>query len=671
MSSVEDNSDLDNGLNEEMIVSFDDETSIFERPSIVRNRNPAVRLHQEVSKSSPMFERDGTEYGNAVSEPDQTRDLFRGTSALEPPLDLEELAALFEMSGALRTNIDTYATNIDSHGHSFCPIVDLEDQDIREVVRQAILEEKIRENMQDKGTETTTKHIVEKLMWATAAFKNEDLETPEEEADIDGVDVDIPDSEIDAKLEEIRRKMIWEEQKLETFFNFCCVDYSFQKLRVITRQDIENLGNGYWEVLRNTSNEPVQFNYVPGFTVRLLPADTTPTEVTIPIPRTLLRMDEEPVQKRFRKLVQIVPATSKRIWFKEFNDPNIYSSATGKKYKDLDHLQKSEPGATPATELLHFKVHSSRSPYGIPRWASEILSVLGTRHAEEINLAYFENKSIPPMAILVSGGKLKKSDVDRLRDIVKNEIRGKRNFHKVLILQAEPFSDPLTGQNSASVKIEIKPLTDTQHNDAQFMQYIEQNDDRVGTVFRMPRLLRGDARDFNRATAESSLKFAESQVFSPLRKDFDWAMNRFILPALGIRYWKFVSKGPENTDMESLGELLNQSARSGFLSIRELREVAGRVFDRKFAITEDEETEVPLELLRLGIVGNGALDLDDGEELPEDPSEDTQEQMNKRANRRRKARAALKLMALEEHFRNQAHEEAQENFKVAHALENT
>ena len=57
-------------------------------------------------------------------------------------------------------------------------------------------------------------------------------------------------------------------------------------------------------------------------------------------------------------------------------------------------------------------------------------SVLGSRQAEEVNFLYFENKSVPPLALLVSGGRLSAQSIPRIESFIENHIRGKRNFHK-------------------------------------------------------------------------------------------------------------------------------------------------------------------------------------------------------------------------------------------------
>jgi capsid portal protein len=70
----------------------------------------------------------------------------------------------------------------------------------------------------------------------------------------------------------------------------------------------------------------------------------------------------------------------------------------------------------------------------------------------------------------------------------------------------------------------------------------------VGSAFRLPKLLRGESKDFNRATAESALRFAEDQVFQPERDEFDFLMNRRLLADMGIRFWRFRSQTPVTRD---------------------------------------------------------------------------------------------------------------------------
>lgn len=502
--------------------------------------------------------------------------VFSQTEAIAPPFDPMELSRFLEISGSLRTNVDAYAANIDGNGHQYEPIVDLGDESAREVVRQAMYEESLEKSVSELGYEQTAQILLKKIS------------TGEEE--------EISDEEVDAKIAEIRHQMASELRILERFFGNCCTEMSFAKLRRVTRQDYEVLGNAFWEVIRR-DDEPQQINLVSGATVRLLPR-LPPIEVERPMVHSVLRTEATTQIRSFRTYVQILrrgPGTNSSCrYFKQYGDPRVFSAKTGKVYDTEEDLKAKEPKSLPATELLHFKIHSSRTPYGVPRWISEVVNVLGCRHAEQVNLMYFENKSVPPLAILVSGGSLAAESVTRVRDYIKNEIRGAKNFHKILILEAESGNtiDPTV---SGHVRIEIKPLA--QQQDGMFMEYIDKCRDSLGMVFRNPRIVRGDTRDFNKSTSESALLFTEQQVYAPERKDFDWLMNKEILPQLGVRLWRFASKGPDVTDPGEMNKMLVEAAKEGFLSLAELRRAAEKVYG-PLPIFRSWTNEVPLFVLR-------------------------------------------------------------------------
>ena len=585
------------------------------------------------TKRSPVVKalstgRDGTERSNILGTPDEEKTLFSKQGAVEPPLDPVSLAHMYELSTALRSNIDSYVTNIDSFGHRFEPVLDLNSEAGKEKVKLAMMQEKllgIDGTKSDDYSEEDLERIYKQLI------------NKKDNADDPGEMPEPAPAAVESRIKSLKREMIRERLVAERFFAYCTVDESFEKLRMKTRQDVESTGNGYWEVLRNQegAGDITSFMHVASSSMRLLPQELTPIKVKMPIQETCITSSYEFVQKRFRKFVQGRGRKSggtggQLVWFKEFGDPRLYSARTGKQYKDKKELKRKEEHEQCATEIIHFKVHSSRSPYGIPRWACATPAVVGTRKAEEVNLDYFENKCIPPLAFLVSNGTLKDDDVTKLENVIKNEIRGKKNFHKCLILQAEPSTYQTPGLNTGQTKIDMKPLTDAQHSDAQFLQYIERNIDMIGSAFRLPRLLRGDARDFNRATAQSSLEFTEQQVFSPLRNDFDYYMNRVIMPLLGVNHWRFVSRGPDFSDPEALLKALNESSEAGYLTPAEQRSIAERGFGVDLPENKEDWTQRPLQLT-LASISTAQRDADgtpgsqpavggEGKKKPEDNS---------------------------------------------------
>lgn len=514
---------------------------------------------------------DVTEGSNTATPEEFARDnTFLNSGALVAPYDPQSLCMLLEKSNSLRQNIDAYVTNIDGFGHRLEPEINLEADDAAEQLRNAIFAERLH----------------------TAGAEGEDAAA-----------VAIPtDEEVAERTASLRDDMRREKMRLDAFFNFCCGDSSFTALRRRTRQDLELMGNGFWEILRTVGGEIAQLVYVPGFTIRLLPfsdgdiAEDVPVRVQV-APLTIV---EEKRRVRFRRYVQIFEGRT--VYFKEFGDPRLMSARHGTIHESVEELLEADENDKPATEILHFLIPSPRSSYGVPRWVGALLSVLGSRQSEEVNFLYFENKSIPPLAITVSGGRMTEEAANRIGDYIENEIKGKRNFHKILVLEA----DSEASGNSGQVKIDIKPLTDAQLNDALFQKYDANNMDKVGMAFRLPRMLRGDIRDFNRSTAEAALEFAEMQVFQPEREDFDWIMNRKILDSLGAQYWKFASNGPITRDPGKLADIVGQLLRAGGMTPADARPEIEKILNRELPKIDAFWVDQPLAVTAAGFVPEGA-----------------------------------------------------------------
>jgi PBSX family phage portal protein len=500
---------------------------------------------------------------------------------LTPPFDPQTLYELLEHSNSLRQNIDSYATNIDGFGHHFEPTINLDADDARDKVRDAM--------------------FLDRLLRSG-------------EGDPEAKDNEPTEAEVDSEIERLKRDMRIERARAESFFEYACPDISFVTLRHRTRADMETTGNGYWEVVRNAAGKPQQFVGMAAHTVRLVEQDVDRIPVQQVVQRGPITFMPQTVYRTFRRFIQIV-AGQKPVWFKEFGDPRVISARTGLAYDDLKGLQKKEPKAVAANEVIHFRIHSATSAYGVPRWIGNLISVLGSRHAEEVNFTYFENKSIPPLVITVSGGRLQADSVKTIRSFIEGEIKGKRNFHKILILEADspPIQAMMGLENSGRCRIEIKPLTDAHMKDALFQNYDERNIDKVGMSFRLPRMLRGDIRDFNRASAQAALEFAETQVFGPERLSTDFTLNRMILPALGIKYWKLVSDGPRITDPLEMAEALTKLSSVGILVPKDGRVIAAdRVFHTELPRIDADWTEQPITMTIAGI----PLDVTDDNDIP-------------------------------------------------------
>jgi PBSX family phage portal protein len=477
---------------------------------------------------------------------------------LEPPYDPQTLATIYEHSSGLRPNVDAYATNIDGFGHRFEPVIDFDAEDAGPKVADALRLERAFHAQRDGGLPAAP-----------------------------------TDAALTQQVAELANLARAERAFLEAFFDGCCFDHSFVALRRRTRQDLEVTGNAYWEVLRTGAGQLGRFVHVPAHTVRLLPLEQGLVEVAERVRISPIAFDRVTVRRPLRRFVQ--RAGGGTVFFKQLGDPRIVSRNTGRVCASVEELIAADPHDAPATELLHFAIASPCSPYGVPRWIGALLSVLGSREMEEVNYLFFSNRSVPPLAILVSGGRINESSVPRIERFIDENIKGKGGFHRILVLEADAGS----GENKA--KIEMVPLAHTQQTDQLFGAYDQANVDKVGANFRLPRLLRGDSRDMNRSTAESALRFAEEQVFQPERDEFDHLVNRTLLGDLGIRFWRFRSNAPLTRDPERMTAMVAQLVHAGVLTPEEGRVLAGDIFNRDFRVLGDDWTKRPITLTLAGI----------------------------------------------------------------------
>lgn len=498
------------------------------------------------------------------------------THHIEPPFRLDILCRLLEDSSCLRPNIDAMATNIDGFGHRFVPILEFSKPEIFEKIRDLMVLEKIKEAE------------IDDLMDELDEAKLEELEPSEEEV--------------------LKRKEFWEKLariekgRVEALFKFINPLESFTSIRRKTREALELMGNASWEIIREDEEDAgskiEQVHYVPFVNVRLLPKDNKPTMTTMRVRCDAVRFQEIPVERYFRRFVRITGQST--TYYKEFGDPRFVSRDSGSVYKSVSELRAEEgENARLATEILHWKIDSQISPYGVPRWIGSLLSVLGSRASEEVNFIYFDNKAIPPMIMMVSGGRLTDESVHKIEGYIEDKIKGRENYHKIMVIEGLPAdADVSEGdiEHSGKLRIELKPLLDAQISDALFQEYDKNNQLKVGRSFRQPQLLTGQTKDMNRSTAEVAKAFSEEQIYQPKRTDFDEDIDRFFMVNLKVHFWRFKTNAPVQRIPNDLINNTKKGLDSGGLTPNEARELFGDAFSTEFEYIDEPWGNVPPKL---------------------------------------------------------------------------
>ncbi|MGJ9460108.1 phage portal protein [Oceanobacillus sp. CF4.6] len=404
--------------------------------------------------------------------------------------------------------------------------------------------------------------------------------------------LDINADDIDKSTKEYAEK---ENVRLEEFIRYLTLDESPEMVLGYIVDDKEKTGNGYAEILRDGLGIPVGMEYADAQYMRVC-KKTTPEEISYTIFENGV---EKKVKrwKKFRKYVQMIDG--KKVYFKEFGDPRIMDSRTGK-------FDDNTPDNLKATEIYHFKIGSGT--YGKPRWIGTLISLYGARKAEELNLMYFKNGRHIPAAITVSNGKLDNASYEALQGYM-NDLQGTENAHKFLLLEAvgSTNEDSQGDEKVTPAKVEIKSLAEILQQDALFLDYDKNTRQKIRSSFRLPPLYTGESQDFNKATADTARKVTEEQVFGPERKTLARILNSLFLEPLGLKHVKLTVRGPDFRDPIEIAKALYPLISAGSLSPNDLRPLSGQVLGQKLDAFPDEYN-VPFQMLLKNQEQSGPLE---------------------------------------------------------------
>jgi capsid portal protein len=237
-----------------------------------------------------------------------------------------------------------------------------------------------------------------------------------------------------------------------------------------------------------------------------------------------------------------------------------------------------------ATEIIHWRIYTPGSPYGIPRYQGNIVAIYGDRAADEVNFFTLSNNNVPNIILSVSNGRMTSGSIKRIKEFVKSSGTGARNYSRIMILESE-------SEDSKGAKIGIEPLVNSQIQDQLWIEYGKTNSERVRISFRMPPIFIGKADDYTRATAETSRKIGDEQIFSPERRDFDDDMERLIFPDLEVKYHRFVSNSPNVTDDKDLIQVLVAAEKTGAMTPRLAHIIVSDILNRELPPIDEEKLD--------------------------------------------------------------------------------
>ncbi len=361
-----------------------------------------------------------------------------------------------------------------------------------------------------------------------------------------------------------------EREELQSFIDNANSEESLTTVHATRVENYEKIGYDMLEVIRDRSRRVSLVRSTRAGTMSVCPKNDEEISVRYDVRRGK-RTSYITELRTFRIFRQ--QEGGKIRYFKEFGDPRKLNYLTGRFETQDEPVSPDQE----ATELLHLR-QNSEDAYGTPRWVTQLPSILGSREAEEVNLRYFEDNTVPPMILSVAGGRLTGQSFRELKQLLNEQGVGKERQNKILLVEAVPERESL--DDKGNVQLKVDKLTDTRQGDGLFREYDEANQAKVRSSFRLPPASVGLSQDVTFATANVSQFIAETQVYAPQRKLHDEFLNKkFVNHPLGLnlKTVSLRSMTPAITNPEALIKSLTALNVMGAVTPRKALEAANKI----------------------------------------------------------------------------------------------
>lgn len=303
------------------------------------------------------------------------------------------------------------------------------------------------------------------------------------------------------------------ESKWQTGPHLSAEPTTAEEVFELARQDYHAIGWLCIEILVNNMGEPVGLAHVPANTVRVRKPEG----------------DEE--REDVRGYVQ--EREGRRRYFGEAGDrykdnPLFVDRETG----DVAEGSAGELTNDPANELIFVRNPSPLSlHYGIPTWISAIRTISADESAKDYNREFFDNDTIPRLAIKVTGGELSEESKKDLRQMLQNL---RDESHRTVLLEVDKFNDSL----GEDVSIELEPISQGVSEEMSFRAFREKNEHEIAKVHGIPPVLIGVTETSNRANSRSQVHEFATEVIAPEQNKFAERLYQIIhQQAFGVTDW--------------------------------------------------------------------------------------------------------------------------------------
>lgn len=292
--------------------------------------------------------------------------------------------------------------------------------------------------------------------------------------------------------------------------------------------DLESIGYGAIEVVRNRAGKPARFNHIPAKTVRV-------------------KLDGTGIIQKIG---------IKEVHFKYFGDTELRNDPISGK---------------PQTEVIILHNYSPLSDwYGIPDYIPAIGAMIGNVNVRDFNINFFDNNAVPQYAVVITGGEVSEDVENIIKEHFKRHIKGNANNHKTLVLTLPD-----------GVKVDFKPLQ-SDIKDGHFRNYRIDNRDEVIAAHGVPPSRIGVAENGTGSkvgsTAGDATEIYKNAVIDQRQEKLEKRLNRVISDdkvGLGIKDWYVKFNEIDMNDEEKQSQIDDRRLKNGSELINEQRKRRG------------------------------------------------------------------------------------------------
>lgn len=355
-------------------------------------------------------------------------------------------------------------------------------------------------------------------------------------------------------------------------------DYDFSEMLGDCWTDRMSIGSAYIELIRDSNGKLAKMARVPAVTMRI--ARNIPGFVQQRGNNKqwfirygedakaiiLKRKNQEPLKtEKGEVLIQQQPlflpqGVVGKADQTNFVNSNDFSQWLLKAQNDGDTISTRVP------EVMYFKIGTPKDTlYGEPPIISAIESYLGGQNARMFMLSYFDNATVPRMAIFVKGdGSLNKQVLSVIEGWVKSQNK------------LDALNQTLVVEVPNDSEIEVHKLSSEQlKDDGGFIAYKESCSQAVRRAYRTPPSVTFDINNLNNAvSSEADRKFLEF-VVRPEQRLIEARFNNLIEREFGSREWVLDLSVPDLTMMAEKRALWDMLLQRGSISVNDVRRELG------------------------------------------------------------------------------------------------